>query len=100
MVELHAPDLAGAPEELTAGSLAHPATIHLLPTEDVRTALRKFAESQVEALPVVDGADTMEIVGFLTEAYALRRYNQELERRRAESEGQSGLFSSAVREES
>ena len=100
LVELHAPDLAGAPEEMTAGSLAHPATIHLLPTDDVQTALRKFAEAQVEALPVVDGAETMEIVGYLTEAYALRRYNQELERRRAESEGESGLFSSAVRDES
>ncbi len=49
---------------------------------------------------MVDSSESMEIVGYLTEAYALRRYNQELERRRAESEGESGLFSSAVRTES
>jgi CIC family chloride channel protein len=100
LVELHGPDLAGASEDLTAGDIAHPARIHLVPNEDVRSALHKFVEAEMEALPVVDSSESMEIVGFLTEAYALRRYNQELERRRAESEGQSGLFSSAVRTES
>ena len=68
-----------------------------MPGEDVRTALQKFADAQSETLPVVDSAEAMEIIGYLTEAYALRRYNQELERRRAESEGDSGLFSAAVR---
>jgi chloride channel protein, CIC family len=99
LVELHGPDLAGAPEDMTAGDLAHPANIHLLPNEDVRAALQKFSDAQIEALPVVDSPESMEIIGYLTEAYALRRYNQELERRRAESEGQSGLFSSAVNTE-
>jgi CIC family chloride channel protein len=99
LIELHGPDLAASPEDLTAGDLAHPATVHLLPNEDVRTALQKFSDAQIETLPVVDSPETMEIVGFLTEAYALRRYNQELERRRAESEGDSGLFSSAIRSE-
>ena len=100
LVELHAADLAASPEALTAGDLAHPAHIYLLPKEDVRSALQKFADAEVEALPVVDSPESMEIVGYLTEAYALRRYNQELERRRAEAEGQSGLFSSAVGPES
>jgi CIC family chloride channel protein len=31
-------------------------------------------------------------VGYLTEAYALRRYNQELERIRSEELGHSSLF--------
>jgi CIC family chloride channel protein len=96
LVELHGPDLAGAEEDMTAGDLAHPATIHLLPNEDVRAALQKFTDAQIEALPVVDSPESMEIIGYLTEAYALRRYNQELERRRAEAEGQSGLFSTSV----
>ena len=99
LVELHGPDLATAPEDLTAGDLAHPASAHLLPDDDVRTALQKFSDAQIEALPVVDSPETMEILGYLTEAYALRRYNQELERRRAEAEGQSGLYSRAVRPE-
>ncbi|MEA2754061.1 MAG: chloride channel protein family [Aliidongia sp.] len=97
LIELHGPDLPASPEDLTAGDLAHPASTYLLPGEDVRTALQKFADAQSETLPVVDSAEAMEIIGYLTEAYALRRYNQELERRRAESEGDSGLFSAAVR---
>jgi CIC family chloride channel protein len=97
MVELHGPDLMLAPEDLTAGDLAHPASAHLLPDDDIRTALQKFSDTEIETLPVVDSAESMELLGFLTEAYALRRYNQELERRRAEAEGDSSLFSSAVR---
>jgi CIC family chloride channel protein len=34
-------------------------------------------------------------VGYLTEQYALRRYNQELERRRAADLGERDLFSVA-----
>jgi CIC family chloride channel protein len=95
LVELHDPDIAARTEVSTAGDIAHPATAHLLPTDDVRAALQKFTEAETETLPVVDGSETMEILGFLTEAYALRRYNQELERRRAEAEGDSPLFSRA-----
>jgi CIC family chloride channel protein len=32
------------------------------------------------------------VVGFVTEAYVLKRYNQELERRRSEELGDSELF--------
>ncbi|MGB8841477.1 MAG: chloride channel protein [Aliidongia sp.] len=97
LIELHGPDLAAAANDLTAGDLVHPARTLLVPTEDVRTALQKFADAQSETLPVVDSIESMEIIGYLTEAYALRRYNQELERRRAEQEGDSTLFSTAVR---
>jgi CIC family chloride channel protein len=33
------------------------------------------------------------VVGYISEQYALRRYNQELERRRSADFGERGLFS-------
>ena len=51
----------------------------LLPNYNVRTALAMFVAQQVETLAVVSDLDSRRIVGFLTEAYGLRRYNQALE---------------------
>jgi CIC family chloride channel protein len=44
-------------------------------------------------LPVVSSTTGLQIVGDLTEAYTLRRYNQELERRRNAELGERDLFS-------
>jgi CIC family chloride channel protein len=66
---------------------------YLLPGENVRTAMRRFEESETEALPVLDSRADRRIVGYLTEAYALRRYAQELERRRNAELGEQDLFS-------
>ncbi len=65
----------------------------LLPYENVRSALSRFEEKEVEILPVVDSPDDKAIIGFLNEQYALRRYNQELERRRNADLGERDLFS-------
>jgi CIC family chloride channel protein len=43
-------------------------------------------------LPVLASPIDRRVVGFLTEAYALRRYNQELERTRGDEIGDSSLF--------
>jgi CIC family chloride channel protein len=37
---------------------------------------------------VLDGAHSRRVLGVLTEQYALRRYNEELERRRRELSGE------------
>ena len=66
---------------------------HLLPSENVRAALARFEISQTEALPVLSAQADPRIIGYLTEAYALRRYTQELERRRAAELGENKLFS-------
>jgi chloride channel protein, CIC family len=66
---------------------------HLLPGENVRTALRRFEESETEVLPVLDSQSGRKIVGYMTEAYALRRYAQELERRRSAELGEQDIFS-------
>jgi chloride channel protein, CIC family len=67
--------------------------IYLLPYENVRTAITRFEENEVEALPVLDSTVDKAIVGYMTEHYALRRYNQELERRRSADLGERDLFS-------
>ena len=60
-----------------------------MPEENVRTALARFYDSQVENLPVLDV--DRDIIGYLTEAYALRRYNQELDARDMPSDWPVGV---------
>lgn len=52
----------------------------LLPRMTVREALKLFEQSEADALVVVDNVTTRYIVGILTEAHALRRYGEEMER--------------------
>lgn len=65
----------------------------LLASENVRTAIARFEDKEVEALPVLASYNDKSIVGYLSEQYALRRYNQELERRRTADLGERNLFS-------
>ena len=67
----------------------------LLPEQNVRTALRRFGSAETETLAVVSDPKALQVVGFMTEGYALRRYNQELERSRAEEVGEHSLYGPA-----
>jgi CIC family chloride channel protein len=67
----------------------------LLPEQNVRTALRRFGSAKAETLAVVNDGKALHVVGFMTEGYALRRYNQELERSRAEEVGEHSLYGPA-----
>lgn len=89
---VHDPTLQEDMEQRTAGDLARSADAVLLPGQNVRSALKLFTDTEEESLPVVESATTKRLVGYLTEAYALRRYNQELERKRAEELGERHLF--------
>lgn len=80
---------------LTAGSLATFPKTFLRPFQNVKSALALFEKQQVETLPVIQNETDGIIVGYLTEQYALRRYNQELERRRSAELGERDLFSIA-----
>jgi len=62
---------------------------------NVRTALARFEEKEIETLPVLDSPTEHKVMGYLTEQYALRRYNQALERRRSADLGERDLFSIA-----
>lgn len=79
----------------TARDFARDGELYLLPYENVRTALSRFEDKEVEALPVIESATDRRILGYLSEQYALRRYNQALERRRAADLGERDLFSIA-----
>jgi CIC family chloride channel protein len=61
----------------------------------IRTVLQLFEESELEILAVVDSTVTRYVLGYCTESYVLRRYNQELERRRSEELGHSDLYGPA-----
>lgn len=60
----------------------------LLPGMNVKAALQMFEKAEADALAVLDGPDTRNVVGLLTEQYALRRYSEELDRKRREMAGE------------
>ena len=88
--DLYDPDRAV--EGDTALSLRRGETQFLLPQQNIRVALDRFVNAELEVLPVVAGTADHAVVGFVTEAYALRRYNQELERAGGSGLGDSSLF--------
>ena len=45
------------------------------------------------SLPVIDSPDGRRVIGYLSEAYALRRYAHELERHRGARADDAGIFS-------
>jgi CIC family chloride channel protein len=60
----------------------------LLPQMSIKEAVQMFETAESDALAVVDSAETMRVIGVLTEQYALRRYSEELEKRRRELSGE------------
>lgn len=60
----------------------------LLPGMTVKEAATALAAAEADALAVLDGPTSRRVLGILTESYALRRYNEELERRRQELSGE------------
>jgi CIC family chloride channel protein len=88
--DLYNPDLKV--EGATAVTLIKGATQFLLPQQNIRAALDRFVSAELEVLPVLAGVADHKVVGFVTEAYALRRYNQELERAGGSDMGDSKLF--------
>jgi chloride channel protein, CIC family len=60
----------------------------LLPGMAIKEAILAFDRAEAEALAVVDSYHDRRVVGLLTEAFALRRYTAELERRRHELVGE------------
>ncbi|GAN80065.1 chloride channel protein [Acidocella aminolytica] len=60
----------------------------LLPGMNVKEALDRFEKAEADALAVLDGPETRHVLGLLTEQYALRRYNEELDRKRREVSGE------------
>ncbi len=73
-------------ETRTIAPLLHHTSIVLNPWINIQEAARAFERAEAEALAVVDM--DRQVVGLLTEAYVLRRYADESERRRREVLGE------------
>jgi CIC family chloride channel protein len=74
--------------EAALREILHHGQDYLLPGMTAKEAMAAFESAEADALAVLDGAGTRRILGFLTEQHALRRYNEELERRRRELAGE------------
>jgi chloride channel protein, CIC family len=85
VAEAHAAEVA--PDQ-PIKDLLHHADAVLLPGMAIKEAVLAFDRAEAEALAVVDSYVERRVIGILTEAYALRRYAAELERRRRELIGE------------
>ena len=72
----------------TVGEILHHTRAMLTPQMTVKEAATLFETAEADALAVVDGAESRYILGLLTEQHALRRYSEELERRRRDLSGE------------
>ncbi len=82
-------DAHGAHETASrVADVLHHRNVVLLPDMTVKEAVAKFESAEADALAVVDGAASLTVIGLLTEQYALRRYAEELERRRRDLSGE------------
>jgi len=93
LAKAHEAALDPSADTATIASIAGKPDAHLFAFQNVRTALARFDQFETEVMPVFASGDRHEIIGYLTEAYALKRYTQELERRRSAELGEQDLFS-------
>jgi CIC family chloride channel protein len=82
VAEAHGADRDGD-EQLRA--ILRTPDIVLTPTMTVDRAVALFETAEAESLAVVESESNREVVGLLTEAYALRRYADELDLRRQDA---------------
>jgi CIC family chloride channel protein len=83
-------------EAKAIGDIVDEPAAFLLPGDDLRTALDRFSQAAQEILPVIDNAEHRRIIGYVSEAYALRRYAHELEAHRGARQDDAGIFSPAA----
>lgn len=95
----HDPDLDAAAPGLVAGDLAGHRHVFLLPEMNIRMALLRFEKAEMETLPVLAGGEARQVLGYVTEAYALRRYSREMESLRNAELGERGPLSGEAAED-
>ncbi|MFC0408491.1 chloride channel protein [Roseomonas elaeocarpi] len=81
--EAYTPDLAAE----SVAELLHLRDRALVPAMNAKEAMAVFDTVEAESLAVVDGADSRKVLGLLTASHLLRRYGEEVERRRREEMG-------------
>ena len=60
----------------------------LRPQMTVKEAISAFETAEADALVVVETNENLKVIGLLTEQHALRRYSEELDRRRRDLSGE------------
>jgi CIC family chloride channel protein len=88
LAEAHAPQLDEKAAETRIEGLLRYRNAVLVPSMNVKEAAATFERAEADALAVVDSAEGRKVLGLLTEAHALRRYAEELDRRRRELAGE------------
>lgn len=88
----HDPDLDAAAAGLVAGDLATNRYDFLTPEMNIRAVLARFEDVEMETLAVLAGIEDRRVIGYVSEAFALRRYAQEMERHRSAELGERDLF--------
>jgi CIC family chloride channel protein len=78
---------AAAPEVETVAELLHLPGCMLRPAMNAKEAMADFEAAETEALAVVDSLETRRVIGLLTETHLLRRYGEEMDKRRHEEVG-------------
>ncbi len=79
---------AAADTALRVSDVLHLTAELLLPKMTVKEAVAAFEQAEADALAVVDGTDTLNVLGVLTEQHTLRRYAEELDSRRRDLSGE------------
>jgi CIC family chloride channel protein len=79
---------ADADDDHKVGDIVHYADTVLVPQMTIKEAVAMFETAESDALVVVDNPEARHVIGLLTEQYALRRYSDELDRRRRELSGE------------
>ncbi|HQT39405.1 MAG TPA: chloride channel protein [Acidocella sp.] len=77
-----------ATEAGQVADILHHSEHFLLPSMTVKEAIAAFETAEADSLAVLDSTATRNVIGLLTEQYALRRYNEQLDRRRRELSGE------------
>ncbi len=77
---------------LVAADLAEQPGHYLLPETDIRTALSMFESWEAEILPVLADDQQLRVIGYISEAFALKRFAHEMERNHNSALGERDLF--------
>ena len=92
LAEAHGARYRDDEAKLCVKDLARGADHFLTPGQPIRETLDHFIASAAETLAVVDNPRDRRVQGYLSEAFALRRYYRELEAHHSEELGDDELF--------
>lgn len=78
--DLFAAELDADKDKTKVGDVAKLPEVALLPQWNIKEALAVFERAEAETLAVVEGEDTGKVIGSMSEAFATRRYAEELDK--------------------